>query len=94
MVLGRVCWRSCSSRCARSSGLRCSFQRPRIRLRFDRITQPWLRELAKRWARLRLGSGLTVATVQSDVAALTRFSAMAAKHQSTVAKMAAKYRFV
>jgi integrase len=53
--------------------------RPRIRLRFDRITQPWLRELAKRWARLRLSSGLTVATVQADVAALTRFSAFLAE---------------
>ena len=53
--------------------------RPRIQLRFDRITQPWLRELAKRWARLRLSSGLTVATVQADVAALTRFSAFLAE---------------
>jgi integrase len=48
---------------------------PRIHLRFDRITQPWLRASAKRWARLRLSSGLTVGTVQTDVAALTRFSA-------------------
>ena len=46
----------------------------RIRLRFDRVTQPWLRALSKRWARLRLSSGLSVGTVQSDVAALTRFS--------------------
>jgi integrase/ferredoxin len=47
---------------------------PRIRLRFDRVSQPWLRALSKRWARLRLSSGLSVGTVQSDVAALTRFS--------------------
>ena len=46
----------------------------RIRLRFDRVAQPWLRALSKRWARLRLSSGLSVGTVQSDVAALTRFS--------------------
>jgi integrase len=46
----------------------------RIRLRFDRVAQPWLRGLSKRWARLRLSSGLSVGTVQSDVAALTRFS--------------------
>jgi integrase len=52
---------------------------PRIRLRFDRIAQPWLRELAKRWTRLRLSSGLTVATIQSDAAALTRFSAFLAE---------------
>jgi integrase len=30
----------------------------RNHLRFDRITQPWLRALAKRWCRLRLSSGL------------------------------------
>jgi hypothetical protein len=47
----------------------------RIHLRFDRIAQPWLRVLAKRWARLRLSSGLSPATVQSDVQGLTRFSA-------------------
>ena len=49
----------------------------RIRLRFDRVAQPWLRALSKRWARLRLSSGLSVGTVQSDVAALTRFSEFA-----------------
>ncbi len=47
---------------------------PRIHLRFDRITQSWLREPAKRWTRLRLSSGLSVGTAQADVAALTRFS--------------------
>ena len=46
----------------------------RINLRFDRFTQPWLRTLAKRWARLRLSSGLTVATVLCDIQGLTRFS--------------------
>ncbi|MDT3446702.1 site-specific integrase [Pseudofrankia sp. BMG5.37] len=46
----------------------------RNRLRFDRITQPWLRALAKRWIRLRLTSGLAVGTVLNDVAALTRFA--------------------
>ncbi len=46
----------------------------RARLRFDRISQPWLRTLGKRWSRLRLSSGLAVGTVVSDVKALTRFS--------------------
>jgi hypothetical protein len=46
----------------------------RARLRFDRISQPWLRTLVKRWSRLRLSSGLAVGTVVSDVKALTRFS--------------------
>lgn len=47
----------------------------RNRLRFDKITQPWLRGLVKRWSRLRLSSGLAVGTVVSDVKALRRFSA-------------------
>lgn len=46
----------------------------RHHLHFDRIGQPWLRELAKRWARLRLTSGLAIGTVVADVASLIRFS--------------------
>jgi integrase len=57
-------------------GLKTSASRPRPRshLRFDRITQPWLRGLAKQWVRWRLVSGLSVATAVTDVQALTRFS--------------------
>jgi site-specific recombinase XerD len=47
---------------------------PRVRLRFDRIIQPWLRELAKRWTRLRLTSGLSIAAARGGVDALTCFS--------------------
>ena len=46
---------------------------PRAILRFDRISQPWLRELGKRWVRLRLTSGLSIATAKAGVDALTRF---------------------
>jgi hypothetical protein len=46
----------------------------RHHLRFDRIAQPWLRPLVKRWARLRLTSGLAIGTVVADVASLIRFS--------------------
>lgn len=46
----------------------------RNHLRFDRITQPWLRSLAKRWCRLRLTSGLAVGTILADMNVLTRFS--------------------
>lgn len=42
--------------------------------RFDTITQPWLRTSAKRWARLRLGSGKTFGTVSIDVKALVYLS--------------------
>ena len=42
--------------------------------RFDTIDQPWLRAAAKRWARLRLGSGKTFGSVHVDVRALLWFS--------------------
>ncbi|WP_370185352.1 tyrosine-type recombinase/integrase [Rhodococcus wratislaviensis] len=57
-------------------GLKISIDRtrPRSHLRFDRVTQPWLRDLGKRWVRWRLVSGLSVETAATDVQALTRFS--------------------
>jgi len=60
----------------------------RINLRFDRFTQPWLRTLAKRWARLRLSSGLTVSTVLCDIQGLTRFSAFLAEAAPDVEALA------
>ena len=47
---------------------------PRARLRFDRITQPWLRDLGKRWTRLRLTSGLSITAANAGLDALTCFS--------------------
>ena len=47
---------------------------PRARLRFDRITHPWLRDLGKRWTRLRLTSGLSIGAARAGVDALIRFS--------------------
>lgn len=44
------------------------------RLRFDRITQSWLRELAKRFIRWRLSSGRSVIQARVDLLALNRFS--------------------
>ncbi|MEJ7800894.1 MAG: tyrosine-type recombinase/integrase [Ilumatobacter sp.] len=43
-------------------------------IRFDGITQPWLRVAVKRWARLRLGSGKTFGTVSVDTRAMDWFS--------------------
>lgn len=60
----------------------------RTHLRFDRISQPWLRELAKRWTRLRLSSGLAVGTVVNDVAALIRFSTFLAHSTPAVDALA------
>ena len=44
------------------------------RLHFDRIAQPWLRELAKRWLRWRLSAGLGATAAARCVGALTRFA--------------------
>lgn len=63
-------------RMSRLPGLVSSPDRPAPggRIRFDRITQPWLRELGKRWARWRLASGTAVHTVTGDLWAMARFS--------------------
>jgi len=47
---------------------------PRDRLRFDRIIHPRLRDLGKRWTRLRLTSGLSIGAARAGVDALIRFS--------------------
>ena len=44
------------------------------RLRFDRIPQPWLKDLAKRWLRWRLSTGLGPGQAYRSVAAITRFA--------------------
>lgn len=44
------------------------------RLHFDRIAQPWLRELGKRWLRWRLSAGLGATAAARCVTALTRFA--------------------
>ena len=48
---------------------------PAAHLRFDRIPQPWLRELAKRWTRWRLSTALSAETAARGVRALARFGA-------------------
>jgi len=60
----------------------------RNHLRFDRLSQPWLRVLAKRWCRLRLSSGLAVGTVLIDLTALTRFSVFLAHSAPAVDALA------
>lgn len=44
------------------------------RLRFDRISQLWLRDLAKRQARWRLSVGISVRQVDLEIRAITRLS--------------------
>lgn len=47
--------------------------KPRATLRFDRIAQPWLKDLAKQWARWELNTTTSTQWVSTGVNALTRF---------------------
>ena len=44
-------------------------------LRFTGISQPWLKDLAKRWTRWRLSAGLSAGACYQGVQAVTRFGA-------------------
>ena len=46
---------------------------PVANLKFDRIPQPWLKDLAKRWIRGRLVSGISSSHASSATTAITRF---------------------
>jgi integrase len=46
---------------------------PKARLRFDRIAQPWLRDTAKRWIRMRLLTGRSIGAVKANLDAVTCF---------------------
>ena len=43
-------------------------------LRFDSISQSWLRDLVKKWVRWRLSTGLVLETVRRGLRSLTRFA--------------------
>ena len=47
-------------------------------LRFGGISQPWLKDLAKRWTRWRISTGLSMSACYQGVRAVTRFSEFAA----------------
>jgi integrase len=47
-------------------------------LDFGKITQPWLRDLAKRWIRWRLSTGVSISDTDSAVRVIQRFSAFLA----------------
>jgi integrase len=57
-------------------------------LRFDRIPQPWLRELAKRWVRWRLTTGQTLGTARAGLNILTRFAVFLATQNPPVGSLA------
>jgi integrase len=58
-------------------------------LRFDKIPQPWLNELAKRWVRWRLTTGLGTTAAARYVVAVTRFAGFLASPQVRVDQLAA-----
>lgn len=49
-----------------------------VTVRFDRIPQPWLKDLVKRWVRWRLIAGLNTSSVAKGVRALARLGAFLA----------------
>ena len=64
------------------------------RLHFDRIPQPWLRALVKRWVRWRLSAGLGATAAARCVTALTRFARFIERPPLCVAQLAAIDRSV
>lgn len=52
---------------------------PRATISFGQIDQPWLKELAKRWTRWRLSTGLGSQHASSGATTLARFSAFLTK---------------
>ena len=69
-------------------GAAAAGDRGRPRLRFDRIPQQWLRDLAKRFARWRLSIGRSVNQVVIDLLALTRFAGFLARPDVSAARLA------
>jgi integrase len=57
-------------------------------LRFDRVPQPWLRALLKRWARWKLSTGASADDVHKHLTSLTRFAAFLAGPTVQVASLA------
>jgi integrase len=61
---------------------------PIAHLRFGHIAQPWLKELAKRWARWRLTKGLSAGVAARGTRVLARFSAFLASPTANVTSIA------
>lgn len=68
----------------RASAVGVAEPQGRLTLRFDSICQDWLRQMIKRWVRLRLAAGRSWNTVRGDVKALNWFSAFLADRYDTV----------
>lgn len=60
-------------------------RRGRSVVRFDTITQSWLREPVKQWSRFRLATGCAIGTITSGALAISRFSAFLTEAHPEVA---------
>jgi hypothetical protein len=62
---------------------------PAATIRFDRIPQAWLRDLAKRWARWRISSGISpTSTSSKSINAIARFAMFLARPEVGVGALA------
>jgi integrase len=61
---------------------------PEATISFERISQPWLKALAKRWARWQLATGLSASTAGTGVRALTRFAGYLAAQPAPAGSLA------
>jgi len=63
----------------RSLGITASASNAIATLRFGGISQPWLKDLAKRWTRSRISTGTSMSACYQGIRAVTRFSVFAAR---------------
>ena len=63
-------------------------------IRFERIAQPWLKEAAKRWARVRLLADTSPRTMSAYLVGVTHFSQWLAEHAPEVSMPAELSRAV
>jgi integrase len=61
---------------------------PEATISFERISQPWLKALVKRWARWQLATGLSASTAGTAVRVLTRFAGFLAAQPSPARSLA------
>jgi len=61
---------------------------PEATICFEQISQPWLKALAKRWARWQLATGLSASTAGTAVRVLTRFAGFLAAQPAPAGSLA------
>ena len=61
---------------------------PEATIGFGQISQPWLKALAKKWARWQLTTGLSASTAGTGVRALTRFAGFLAAQPASAGRLA------